>query len=159
MIVGGSNTESQPSSILQEPTSCQCRALAGPPKLLAVQCLWQNHSKSYDNDTVYSSGNGAAIGTTAQERGWRSSFSSEIPGISRKGPSVVSGEAFRGAGSLESQGKGASEVSGEAFRGAGCSVLLLGIQSTPTHPLLPLLAWGLTGGKKGKASLSFLILP
>lgn len=32
--------------------------------LLIVQCIWQYHSKSYDNHDAYSSVNGAAICTT-----------------------------------------------------------------------------------------------
>lgn len=34
--------------------------------MLIFQYIWQYHSKSYDNDTVYSSENGAAICTMVQ---------------------------------------------------------------------------------------------
>jgi len=33
-------------------------------EMLIVQCIWQYHSKSYDNHDAYSSVNGAAICTT-----------------------------------------------------------------------------------------------
>lgn len=58
-------SEDQISCILQEPGFIPGEENSRPSQaeLLAVQCLWQNHSKSYDSDSVDSSGNGAAIGT------------------------------------------------------------------------------------------------
>lgn len=61
----------QLSLILQESASSEWGENPAGPKPLQAQMLvfryiWQYHSKSYDNDTVYSSENGAAICTMVQ---------------------------------------------------------------------------------------------